>query len=56
MSTLDREPRTNSTRNDALHEPRVSPGAQPIPPSKLPAKIPRGQDRTGAPSRMPVKR
>lgn len=47
MSTLDREPRTTSTRNDALHSPRVSPGASPNQPQKLAPKPPRGPDLSG---------
>ncbi len=62
MSTIDRQPRINSSPNDALHERRVDPGtgAAVSPradrPDRLPTKLPRGQDMTGAPKRVPVKR
>lgn len=62
MSTLDRQPRINSGPNDALHERRVDPGtgaARPErvgPADRMPVKLPRGQDMTGMPKRMPVKR
>ncbi len=63
MSTLDREPRTLSgDRPSPLFERRVDPGVNTLmpkrvdPPSLLARKIPRGQDMTGPPARMPVKR
>lgn len=62
MSTLDKQPRINSGLNDALHERRVDPGTNANPPKRvngpslLATKIPRGQDNTKAPKRMPVKR
>lgn len=57
MSTLDREPRTTNTRNDALHEPRAPGGVGRVnQPQKLAPAPPRGQDMAGAPKQMPVKR
>jgi len=52
----------SSDRPSPLFERRVDPGVNTLapkrvdPPSKLPAKIPRGPDLTGMPARMPVKR
>lgn len=57
MSTLDQQPRTTSTRNDALHEPRAAGGVGRVnQPQKLAPAPPRGQDMTGSPKQMPVKR
>ena len=48
MSTLDKEPRTVTTRNDALHEPRASGGVGRVnQPQKLAPTPPRGPDLTG---------
>ena len=62
MSTLDREPRRITNVGGPIYERRVNPGINtPTPervdgPSRMSAKIPRGQDMTGMPKRMSVKR